>query len=119
MNSDFERFETDVMKKIIVEDSSIAEILKRQYKSAKVIERKFTGVGFFTDFEIADKSLRLPNSPNFELGITQAAFGDLERGVGFVLFIRNGLIDFLEGYTYDEAWPEKITTYTLIDPNSD
>jgi len=42
----FERFESEAMKNIIAEDSSISEVLERQYKSAKIIDREFTGCGF-------------------------------------------------------------------------
>ncbi len=42
--------------------------------------------------------------------------GDLEgvaHGAGFVLFIRDGALACLEGFTYDEPWPETIKSFTL------
>jgi hypothetical protein len=114
MPEEFEKFEDDVMKVILSEDEKFRNILEKQYKSAKIINREFTGVGFFTDFEIQDKTLKIENNPNFELGNIQAQLKKIEYGVGFVLFIRDGFITFLEGYTYDEPWPDDIKDYVLV-----
>ena len=32
----------------------------------------------------------------------------MKNGVGFVLFVKNRMILFLEGYAYDELWPDEI-----------
>jgi len=109
----FEKFENEVMEIIISEDPSISELLGEQYKVAKVVNREFTGVGFFTTFYINDNSLRLPTTKNLTLGNVQARFKGLERGAGFVLFVNNGFINTLEGYTYEEDWPISIEGYTF------
>jgi hypothetical protein len=101
------------MNNIISEDLAIADLLRKQYEVAKILDRQFTGYGFFTDFEIMDKSLRIPDNMNREVGNTQAVIEGLKLGVGFVLYIRNGFIKTLEGYTYDEPWPKNITSYSL------
>jgi len=113
MDDRFEQFESDVMKKIITEDLSISDLLKEQYRFATVTKRSFTGVGFFTDFEITDRSLAIPGHLNLELGKVHAKIEGLEFGAGFVLFIRDGMLGMLEGYTYNEPWPTDIITYTL------
>ena len=109
----FEQLESSAMKRIIAEDSTMSVILEKQYKSSKVLSREFSGFGFFTNFEIIDKSLKLPDNQNFELGNVQLKLEGLKLGAGFVLFIRNGLIKTLECYTYDEPWPAIINTYTF------
>jgi len=68
---------------------------------------------FFTHYKIMDKCLKLLKNPNRELGHTQAKLEGLKLGAGFVLFIRDGLIDTLECYTYDEPWPTYISNYTF------
>ena len=109
----FNKFEREVMKAIIAENPEISELLEKQYRSAKVVSREFTGVGFFIGFDVTDKNSRLPEYPNNALGRVQAKFKELEYGVGFVLFIREGFIVTLEGFTYDEPWPENIEGYVL------
>ena len=116
MDKNFNQLEFDVMKKIINEDPAISEILMRQYSSAKVIKREFTGAGFFTDFEIADEDSRISEQFNATIGNTQARLEGLKHGAGFILFVKDGLIEMLEGYTNgNEPWPEKIGKYSLVD----
>ncbi len=37
----------------------------------------------------------------------------MKYGAGFLVFIDNGYFDMLEGYAYDEPWPDQITGFTL------
>jgi len=47
------------------------------------------------------------------LGSTHAIIDGINHGVGFVLFIKDGFIKTLEGYTYDEKFPEVINNYSI------
>ena len=47
------------------------------------------------------------------LGGVEATIEGLEHGVGFTLFLTDGWLDNLEGYTYDEPWPDTIETFSL------
>jgi len=113
MDDKFEQFEMDIMNRIIAEDSSISYLLNKQYKSAIVSQRNFTGAGFFTDFEVTDKSLAIPDYLDLQLGKVNARIEGLAFGAGFILFIEDGLIAMLEGYTYGEPWPTPLTAYTI------
>lgn len=48
----FEQFESDVMQKILCEIPEIAEVLFKQYASAIVLNREFTGYGFLQDTKL-------------------------------------------------------------------
>lgn len=109
----FEQFESDVMQKILCEIPEMAEVLLKQYESAIVLNREFTGCGFFTKYQINDEYLSLKQKKNIELGSVEANINNVQDGVGFVLYIRNGFIDSLEGYTYGEPWPEVLTEYSI------
>lgn len=113
MTDNFEQFEFDIMQRIIAENGDLVDSLGRQYAASKVISREFTGFGFYTSFEILDKSLRLENKANLELGNAEAMLAGLKYGMGFVLFIRDGFIKTLEGYTYDEPLPFKFFEYSF------
>lgn len=87
------------------------EALRAQARSARV-SRETTGVGFFVTFELP------PDAPvlervDFELGDVHAVVKGLERGAGFVLFIRDGRLSMLEGYSYDEPWPDPPGDFSL------
>lgn len=106
--------ERRVMEMLLAGDHPILGILRAQFDRAKVVRREFSGVGFFTHFEIPSDVARLPGQRSFELGDVHADMPGLAAPVGFILFIRDGAIDFLEGYTYgDDVWPEEITTFRL------
>ena len=107
-------FERAVLQKLLTGDHPILNALSAQVAASRIGKREFTGVGFFTTFELSAGAPRAPLPPG------RIAFGDviaeiqgLKHGAGFVLFIENGYIDFLEGYTYDEPWPERITDFQL------
>lgn len=81
-----------------------------QYANS-VKNRRFTGHGFYTNFSDIDPSLWLETDVNDTYGNVSARLND-ECDVGFVLFVRDGKITFLEGYTYGDDWPETIDKYS-------
>jgi hypothetical protein len=114
MNVKFIDFENEVIKMILDNNIDKMDILREQYKISQVLKRKFTGCGFFSTFIINDTEKKLQFE---ELNIELSCLGEIEgveNGVGFILFIRDGYIDVLEGYTYgEETWPEEIGKYKL------
>jgi hypothetical protein len=95
-------------------DTSINAILREQYKKARVVSRDFTGVGFFTDFELAEDAPQITEEVAYGYGDVTAIIGGI-HGYGFVLFIQSGRMTCLEGYTWQDEWPGIIRSYTLID----
>ena len=71
-----------------------------------------TGVGFWTKIATSDAD-PVPDRPNFELMSARATIPAIEHGAGFVLFVREGRLRSLEGFTSDEPWPDDIAGYTL------
>lgn len=117
----FELFEKAAMDKILCGEDIVLEILREQYKDAIVTEREFTGVGFFSTFHICDKSPKLKFDHSIQICDVIGQLDEIPHGVGFVLFITGGVIDFLEGFTYgDQKWPEHFAKFSLsyIDGNS-
>ena len=93
--------------------SLIVRLLCR-HLHATVAKREFSGVGFFTEFALpADAPVRrdLADDAISDVG---AEFPSLQHGAGFVLFIRSGVVTMLEGFTYDEPWPESTDGFRLI-----
>ena len=111
-NALFELFERTLMLKLLDGDNEILNQLRKQYETAKIKHREFSGVGFFTTFDISD-SYKLDSNKSFQLGDVKGEVNNVKNGVGFILFIQEGKINMLEGYTYDEKWPEEITNYRL------
>jgi len=116
----FEAFEKDVMNAILSESSNeLAPIIFQQYRSSSVISREFTGVGFYTNFQLHDESLRLKSDDYLRLGNIYAEVNGLKYGAGFLLLVKKGAIFHLEGHSYEEEWPVNITDYKLSKINPD
>jgi len=106
--------ERRVTEMLLAGDHPVLALLRVQFHHAKVVQREFTGVGFYTHFEIPSNVPRVPGRRSFELGDVHADIAGLEHGVDFILFVRDGAMDFLEAFTYgDDTCPETITTFTL------
>jgi hypothetical protein len=113
------QFECDVLEWLLRGDDPMRKALREQIMAASVSGRQFTGVGFYVDFVVPDDVPRLDESlgtkPDFAFGNVGALFEDANVEVGFVLFVRGGRVQMLEGYTYgDESWPEPEGKYRLF-----
>ncbi len=109
----FEKFEQAVMHKIMEHDTSINNVLREQYKRVHIECRDFTGVGFFTDFIVPNNVLHIIEPVEYGYGDVDATINDV-YGYGFVLFIKDGLMTCLEGYTWQDSWPDTIYSYNLF-----
>jgi hypothetical protein len=49
-----------------------------------------------------------------EISDVGAEFPNLRHGAGFVLSIRDGVVTMMEGFTYDEPWPESQNEFRLF-----
>ncbi len=105
----------DVVDLILSPDRPGFAILREQYVCSIVRDVEFTGVGFFLNYEVpVELPCAIPR--NFTIGGFNADLDGVSHGVGFELFVRDGKIAFLEGFTYDEGWPDHITRYELENP---
>ena len=82
------------------------DAIRQQMAHALVGRRELSGIGFFTHFIVPLDAPVRRDLPNMELRGVAAELPGVQHGAGFVLFIRAGVIKMLEGYTYDEPWPE-------------
>jgi hypothetical protein len=48
-----------------------------------------------------------------QLGGIEADILGLQHGAGFLLFVRDGVVSFLEGFSYDEPWPAEVKEFRV------
>lgn len=100
--------ERRVMEKLLSGDHPALAVLRAQLAASRVAARRMSGVGFFTTFEVDPRAPPLAHDTgNAHFGDVAASMAGLAHGAGFVVFIERGYIRTLEGYSYDEAWPER------------
>jgi hypothetical protein len=104
--------EQRVMQMLLAGDNPALEALRIQLDSAKVSDRKFTGSGFLTEFQAPTDAQLLPGKQNF---VIEDLVGHVSgRFCGFLLFIKNGAFDFLEGHVWGaEDWPDPMQIESL------
>ena len=104
----FEYFLDQIMRHIIAENSGLEPLLKKQYEAAEIRKVDHYKRGFMVDYNVFEYSSDLTEGyKNYHLGRVHAEIDGIKYGMGFVLFIRDGKISALEGYTYEEDLPPK------------
>jgi len=105
--------EIEVIEKLLAGPNPILNALRKQYGKARVKKREFTGVGFWLDIELPPDVAPAPLVQRLHLSDVGAELEGVNHGVGFVLHVRDGLLDQLEGFTYDEPWPDRVGAFSV------
>jgi hypothetical protein len=98
--------EWEVMRLLLTGRHTSLAVLRRQFELCSMVRRELTGVGFYTMFNVPEVAPRLRLRPTFSVGDVYGKVADLVNPVGFVLFVEDGSLNYLEGYTHDEQWPK-------------
>jgi hypothetical protein len=115
-----EPLELAVLQRLLEGDHPVLAGLRAQVPGLAVKDRRYTGAGFYTEFTVADTAR--PAAVPFEkvrFGDVQGTIEGMQDGAGFLLYVDRGLLRMLEGYSYDEPWPEKIKAFSLSYTRSD
>lgn len=109
------RFERAALQKLLHGDHPVLAALRHQLDSCEVSLREFTGVGFYANLEVRPSVEPAPTThPRIQVLNVGAEISGLERGASFVVFVTDGYLDFLEGFSYDEPWPPAISEFSLF-----
>jgi len=116
-NSELTSLESEVLRLLLAGDDPVLTALREQLAMSSVRSRELTGVGFWLFFSTPASVRKLheqfPVKADFAFGDVAASIESIERGAGFVLFVTEGVLDNLEGYTYDEPWPENVENFRV------
>ena len=96
--------ERQVAHHILQGDHSSLSLLRAQWQLATLKSREVSSSGFFTNVAVPADVRNLGQSANFEIGDVSGEISGVS--CGFLLFIRSGVIDFLECHVWgDKAFP--------------
>jgi hypothetical protein len=106
---------SQLMPMLIEGDHPALVALRQQYSSAQIKEVEMTGVGFFVNFEVRPDA-PLADPPDFAGGSATIEITHAPLGAGIILFVRDGRLSFLEGYTYgNDQWAEDAAVLAVKD----
>ena len=77
-------------------------LLEAQLATATTLSRKNTGGGFFTYFEVEQTSLAALGGRTLRDG-PYAKIDGLMHGMGFILWLKDGYTNCLEGYSFADS----------------
>ncbi len=97
--------ERQVMEFALRGEHPALEVMREQLTTATVSRREYTGVGFFTHFAIADSAQRISSLGRMVVGDVYAEVSDLQYGAGFLVFLERGVLNMLECFIFEDAWP--------------
>jgi len=97
-----------VMHNILLSSGSDLQKLKQQFENSNGFFRKADNAGFEYVFTDISETFQINNvCKDYHLGTLTGHLNDTPDAVGFVLFIKSGYIDTLEGYCMAaDNWPD-------------
>ena len=104
----FEEFEKIIITDIIEQYPEYKQKLQSQFEKIVVQKREFFTYGFSTYYAVTAGEETLGEAENLQLGKHQWNVNGLTRGSDYILWINNGFISCLEGFSYYEPWPDEI-----------
>jgi len=88
-------------------ENKVIEKLRMQFQESIIVEVRDTKVGMYARFEVINKTLRIDDDEikkDFAFGDVNGIIEDKES-IGFILYVKNGYIEWLEGYSLlDNVW---------------
>lgn len=102
--SDLEPLDAAVLETLLAGNHPVLVALRAQLAEATLESRELSGVGFFTHFTLPPTVAPVPVRC-LRFGDVHGTIAGLEYGAGFVLFVDDGRLTMLEGFSYAEPWP--------------
>lgn len=107
------KFESAVLAKLLAGDHPLLTPLRSQTERACVVSREYSDAGFSCTVVTPPDAPMVKEHLDFQFGDANAKMSGLKHGAGFVMFVRAGRLDTLEGYSYDEPWPAALDDFEL------
>lgn len=100
--------ERRIARTMLIDEFGSSSPLLDQLDEARVAERRLTGVGVFVDLAVPPGVAPVDRVNATITAGYETALGSPCDLVGFALFIRDGYLSLLEGYTFGDAvWPDQ------------
>ena len=112
--------EAAVIRCLLADPNINLERTTLDFDAVTVGSREFTGVGFLTELARAEQLKLFDDGVSLRWGNVGARL-NASVETGYLLYIDDGYLTAIEGYTYGDEWPSGITEmefYALPDPGA-
>lgn len=85
-------------------DGEASDLLRRQLSVVSQVHRTETGAGVYVVFEFDGEIEAMHGKPSFHIADVFATSPTCDE-VGFILFVKEGLIEYMEAYVHADIYP--------------
>lgn len=85
------------------------------FEAIELSNRAFTGAGFLTEFERSEELELFDAGVSLRWGKIGARLNTPRVETGYLVYVDNGYLTTVEGYTYGHEWPDKVEHFELYD----
>ena len=109
---EFTPFENSLIRWYV--DHAPHEEFKNQLQSCAPSDRSYSGAGLFIELSIQPGSWsKIPDEVKSPVSGPNISSPSLKNGAGSILFLKDGLVDMLEVYTFDDEMSEDLAEYDI------
>jgi hypothetical protein len=105
MEDTMNELERAVMTAVLAGEDSRLVTLREQLAVAEVTARDFMEAGFLTRFSVAEQAPRVTEPIKNPIDDVCAELAGEEHPAGFLLWLEEGALQSLEGFSYVAKWP--------------
>ena len=80
-----------------------------------VVGREFTGVGFLVEYERSDELRVFGTGVKLRWGKVGARLNAAKIETGYLVYVDDGYVTAVEGYTYGDKWPDQVKDIELYE----
>jgi hypothetical protein len=85
------------------------------FDAITVRDREFTGAGFLTEFERSEELKLFDGGVSLRWGKVGARLNSSKLETGYLVYVDDGYVTTVEGYTYGDEWPNQVEQIELYE----
>lgn len=85
------------------------------FDAVTVSEREFTGAGFLTELERSEELKLFDDGVSLRWGKVGARLNVSKLETGYLVYVDDGYVTTVEGYTYGDEWPAQVEQIELYE----
>ena len=107
--------ESSALRMLLAGDLESLSLLRDQLEACQVEWREMSGTGFFTGLRVDPSVAPAPAfGEKFWIRHVSGRVDGLQYGAGFMVLVTDGYLNILEGFSYEEPWPEGGAAFSLF-----